>query len=104
VDVAWEIDLAGGVRASRDAAQADAAAAAAGVDGARLLVASEVARPYFVLRGAAERLRIVQALAAAQRETATRVGSRRPEPAFLDLHVQHVLSATLCPITCRSKL
>jgi NodT family efflux transporter outer membrane factor (OMF) lipoprotein len=79
VDVAWELDLAGGVRAARDAAQADAAAAAAGVDGARLLVASEVARQYFVLRGAEERLRIGQALAAAQRETATRVASRLRE-------------------------
>jgi NodT family efflux transporter outer membrane factor (OMF) lipoprotein len=76
VDVSWEIDLAGGVRAARDAAQADTAAAAAGVDGARLLVASEVARQYFVLRGAEEQLRIVQALADAQRETATRVASR----------------------------
>jgi len=79
VDVAWEIDLAGGVRSARDAAQADAAAAGAGVEGARLLVASEVARQYFVLRSAEERLRIVQALAAAQRETATRVGSRLRE-------------------------
>jgi NodT family efflux transporter outer membrane factor (OMF) lipoprotein len=79
VDLAWEIDLAGGVRAARDAAQADAAAATAGVDGARLLVASEVARQYFVLRSAEEQLRIVQALAAAQRETATRVASRQRE-------------------------
>ncbi len=79
VDVAWEIDLAGGVRAARDAAQADAAAAAAGMQGARLLVASEVARQYFVLRSAEERLRIVQALAAAQRQTAVRVGSRLRE-------------------------
>ncbi len=79
VDVAWEIDLAGGVRAARDAAQADAAAAAAGVDGARLLVASEVASQYFVLRGAQQRLRIAQALAVAQRETADRVGSRLRE-------------------------
>jgi NodT family efflux transporter outer membrane factor (OMF) lipoprotein len=79
VDVAWEIDLAGGVRAARDAAQADAAAAVAGVEGARLLVASEVARQYFVLRGAEERLRIVQAIAAAQRETAQRMASRARE-------------------------
>lgn len=79
VDVAWEIDLAGGVRAARDAAQADAAAAAAGVQGARLLVASDVARQYFVLRSADERLRIVLALAAAQRETADRVASRQRE-------------------------
>jgi len=79
IDVSWEVDLAGGVRAARDAAQADATAAAAGVEGARLLVASEVARQYFVLRSAEERLRIVQALAAAQRETATRVASRLRE-------------------------
>lgn len=79
VDVEWEIDLAGGLRAARDAAQADAAAAAAGVDGARLLVASEVGRQYFVLRSAEEQLRIVQALAAAQRQTALRVQSRLRE-------------------------
>jgi NodT family efflux transporter outer membrane factor (OMF) lipoprotein len=79
IDVAWEIDLAGGVRAARDAAQADAGAAAAGVEGARLLVASEVARQYFTLRSANERLRIVQALAQAQRETASRVNSRLRE-------------------------
>lgn len=79
VEVAWEIDLAGGVRAGRDASSADADAAEAGVAGARLLVASEVARQYFVLRDAGERLRIVQALAAAQRETAARVASRLRE-------------------------
>lgn len=79
VDVAWEIDLAGGVRAARDAAQADAQAAAAGVNGARLLVASEVAHQYFVLRSAQERLRIVLALADAQRQTAARVESRLRE-------------------------
>lgn len=79
IDVAWEIDLAGGVRAARDAAQADTTAAAAGVQGARLLVASEVARQYFVLRSAHERLRIVQALAKAQQDTASRVESRLRE-------------------------
>ena len=79
IDAAWEIDLAGGVRAARDAAQADAGAAVAGVEGARLLVASEVARQYFTLRSAHERLRIVQALAQAQRETASRVASRARE-------------------------
>lgn len=79
IDLAWEIDLAGGVRAARDAAQADAGAAVAGVEGARLLVASEVARQYFILRSADERLRLVQTLAQAQRETASRVNSRLRE-------------------------
>ncbi|TXH50627.1 MAG: TolC family protein, partial [Burkholderiaceae bacterium] len=44
--------------------------------GARLLVASEVGRQYFVLRGAQEQLRIVESLASAQRQTADRVASR----------------------------
>lgn len=79
VDLAWEIDLAGGVRAARDAARADAMASLAGVNGARLLVASEVGRQYFVLRGAQEQLRIVQSLATAQRQTADRVASRLRE-------------------------
>lgn len=79
VDLAWEIDLAGGVRAARDAAQADARAALAGVNGARLLVASEVGRQYWVLRGAQEQLRIVQALVDAQHETAQRVARRQRE-------------------------
>ncbi|WP_431100847.1 efflux transporter outer membrane subunit [Roseateles noduli] len=79
VDVAWEIDLAGGVRAARDAAQADNTAAVAGVQGARLLIASEIARQYFVLRSAEERLHIVSALADAQRQTAARVESRLRE-------------------------
>lgn len=79
VDLAWEIDLAGGVRAARDAAQADTLAALASVNGARLLVASELAQQYFVLRGAQEQLRIVQALAAAQQQTADRVASRLRE-------------------------
>ncbi|UJW79202.1 efflux transporter outer membrane subunit [Hydrogenophaga sp. SL48] len=76
LDLAWEIDLAGGVRAARDAAQADAQGAAAGVHGARLLVASEVGRQYFILRSAEERLRTVQALATAQRQTAALVENR----------------------------
>lgn len=79
VDLAWDVDLAGGVRAARDAAQADAGAALAGANGARLLVASEVGRQYFVLRGAQEQLRIVQALAVAQRQTADRMASRLRE-------------------------
>lgn len=79
VDLSWEVDLSGGLRAARDAAAADARAAVYGVAGARLLVASEVARQYFVWRSAEERLRIVGALADAQRDTARLVESRRRE-------------------------
>jgi NodT family efflux transporter outer membrane factor (OMF) lipoprotein len=76
VNIGWEVDLAGGIRAARDAAQADAAAAQAGVAGARLLVASEVARHYFTLRNAQQRLQIIERLVAAQQHTAKGVASR----------------------------
>jgi NodT family efflux transporter outer membrane factor (OMF) lipoprotein len=79
LELAWEVDLAGGVRAARSAAGADAQAAQSGLAGARLLVASEVARQYFILRGAERKLEVVKALAAAQRETARLVASRERE-------------------------
>lgn len=79
IDLAWEIDIAGGARAARNAAQADTQMAEAAVAGARLLLSSEVARQYFVLRGAQQRLRIVESLAAAQRGTARLVASRQRE-------------------------
>jgi NodT family efflux transporter outer membrane factor (OMF) lipoprotein len=79
LDLAWEVDLAGGVRAARSAADADAQAAQSGLAGARLLVSSEVARQYFVLRSAEQRLGIVQSLASAQRETARLTASRQRE-------------------------
>jgi NodT family efflux transporter outer membrane factor (OMF) lipoprotein len=79
VDLAWEIDLAGGVRAARDAAAADALGAEAGVEGIRLMVASEVARQYFLWRSASDRLRIMEAMSRDQRETARLVESRRRE-------------------------
>ncbi len=79
VEVAWELDLAGGLRAAHRASQADRVAAQADVAAARLLVASEVARQYFILRGAQERVRIVEQLAAAQRDTDRLVRSRERE-------------------------
>jgi NodT family efflux transporter outer membrane factor (OMF) lipoprotein len=79
LELSWELDLAGGVRAARDAAEADAYGAQAGVAGARLLVASELARQYFVWRSAAEQLGIVQSIAKAQRETARLVQTRQRE-------------------------
>jgi NodT family efflux transporter outer membrane factor (OMF) lipoprotein len=79
LDLSWEIDLAGARRAARDAAEADVQGAQAGTAGARLLVASELARQYFVWRGAAEQLGVVQALAKAQRETARLVEVRQRE-------------------------
>ena len=79
LDLSWEVDLAGGVRAARDAAAEDARRAQAAAVGAQLLVASEVARQYFLWRGATDQLRIVSALANAQSDTAELVQGRQRE-------------------------
>jgi NodT family efflux transporter outer membrane factor (OMF) lipoprotein len=76
VDVSWEIDLAGGLRAGAKAAEADALAAEHGVRGVRLLVLSDVASNYFMLTGALRQLETVRAIAAAQDETLRLVTAR----------------------------
>lgn len=68
VGLAWELDLSGGVRASVKAAQSDAIRAEAGAEGVRLLIASEIARQYFILRGAQQRLAILKELAQTRHE------------------------------------
>jgi NodT family efflux transporter outer membrane factor (OMF) lipoprotein len=74
--VAWEIDLAGGLRAGARAAEADALAAEHGVRGVRLLVVSDVASNYFLLKGALRQLETVRAISAAQDETLRLVEAR----------------------------
>jgi len=58
--VSWEIDLFGRLAAARHAARADEAAAAAGVAGARLTVAAEVATAYIGARELQRRLEIAR--------------------------------------------
>jgi len=55
-DAAWELDLFGGVRRSVEAARADLGAERANYQDAQVTVAAEVARNYFELRGAQQRL------------------------------------------------
>jgi NodT family efflux transporter outer membrane factor (OMF) lipoprotein len=76
LDVSWELDLAGGLRAGAKAAAADALAAAHDVRGVRLLVLSDVATNYFMLVGAIRQLETVRAIAAAQDETLRLVTAR----------------------------
>ena len=68
-DVSWEIDLFGAARAARDAAAQDALAADDARRGAQLAVIAETARQYFILRGAQQRLAIVQSLVQSQQQT-----------------------------------
>jgi len=56
----WEIDLFGGLRRGREAAQAEYAASAAGVVATRLAVAAQAADVYVTIRGLQERIAIAQ--------------------------------------------
>ncbi|MDD3596276.1 efflux transporter outer membrane subunit [Sulfuricurvum sp.] len=75
----WEIDIGGGLRAAKSAAESDAMAAEYGVVGAQLVISSEIARNYFTLRAVQERLKLIEALAATQHESATVVSRRYTE-------------------------
>ncbi|MES1923832.1 TolC family protein [Salinisphaera sp. T31B1] len=57
-DARWEIDLFGRVRRSVEAARADLGAEQAALRSAEVMVAAEVARNYFELRGAQSRIRV----------------------------------------------
>ena len=76
VDVSWEIDLSGRLRAGAAASAAEALAAKHGVRGVRLLVMTDVATNYFMLTGALRQLDTVRAISAAQDETLRLVQAR----------------------------
>jgi NodT family efflux transporter outer membrane factor (OMF) lipoprotein len=68
----WEIDLFGGLRRDREAAQADYQASRAGVAAARLAVAAQVADTYIAIRGVQARLAVAdEQVATQQRLVAT---------------------------------
>jgi NodT family efflux transporter outer membrane factor (OMF) lipoprotein len=77
VDVSWEIDLSGRLRAGTDAAAADAITAEHGVRGVRLLVLTDVASSYFTLVGARRQLETVRAISLAHDETLRLVTARQ---------------------------
>ncbi|MEI9849649.1 MAG: efflux transporter outer membrane subunit [Sphingomonas sp.] len=56
----WDLDFAGGLRRGREAARADLAAAAAGADAARLIVAAELTDAYLGYRGSQEQLALLE--------------------------------------------
>ena len=76
LDVAWEVDLSGRLRAGAAAAAADALAAEHGVRGVRLLVMTDVATNYFTLVGALRQLDTLRAISAAHDETLRLVQAR----------------------------
>lgn len=68
-DAYWELDLFGRVRRANESAKAGEEALAANLHDAQISVAAEVARNYFELRGAQERLAVARRNAANQTET-----------------------------------
>lgn len=76
LDVSWELDLSGRLRAGTAAAEADALAAEHGVRGVRLLVISDVASNYFTLFGALRQIDTLRAIVAAHDETLRLVKAR----------------------------
>jgi NodT family efflux transporter outer membrane factor (OMF) lipoprotein len=76
LDVSWELDLSGRLRAGAAAADAEAVAAEDGVRGVRLLVMSDVASNYFTLVGATHQVETLRAISAAQDETLRLVNAR----------------------------
>lgn len=77
LEVSWEIDIAGRLRAGAAAAAADTRAAEDVARGVRLLVVSDVATNYFTLVGALRQLDTVRAISAAHDETLRLVTSRQ---------------------------
>ena len=77
IDVSWEIDIAGRLRAGAAAAAADTLATEYTARGVRLLAITDVASNYFTLVGALRQLDTVRAIAAAQDETLRLVTARQ---------------------------
>lgn len=95
LDVSWELDLTGRVRAGAAAAEADAMAAHYGERGVRLLVVSDVATNYFTLVGAQRQLETVRAISTAQDETLRLVTARQRVGLATPFDVERAQTAAL---------
>lgn len=71
--MAWELDLAGGLRRGREAARADYQASEAGMAATRLVVAAQTADIYIGIRGLQARLDIARKQVQTQQELLARV-------------------------------
>ena len=76
IDVSWEVDLSGRLRAGAAASKAETLATEDAARGVRLLVLTDVANNYFMLVGALKQLDTVRAISAAQDETLRLVKAR----------------------------
>ena len=77
LEVSWEVDISGRLRAGAQATAAEALAAVDSARGVRLLVLSDVASSYFTLVGALRQLDALRAISAAYDNTLRLVVSRQ---------------------------
>jgi NodT family efflux transporter outer membrane factor (OMF) lipoprotein len=87
-DAAWELDLFGRLRRGAEAARADLEAEQAGLEDAQVSIAAEVARNYFLLRGAQKRIAVADHTLSNLRETQRLTEVRRDLGAGSELDVQ----------------
>src|SRR5687768_8915121 len=100
-DAFWELDFFGRVRRQIEASSAQVQSAEAGVYATQVSVTAEVARNYFELRGAQQRLEVAQRNAENQRETLRITQARLDAGRGTQLdtsRAQAQLSATLATI------
>ena len=76
-DAFWELDLFGRVRSQVKAAKANAESFQSTLDDVRVIIAAEVARNYFELRGLQQQLAVAEKSLANQRETLRLTTARR---------------------------
>jgi gold/copper resistance efflux pump len=79
IDVGWELDLFGRVRAMNRAAEAEIGLTEALLQQMRIVVASDVARTYFLLRAAESRIELLERYRADQEETVSIIETRVAE-------------------------
>jgi len=87
IDVFWEIDLFGGIRSAVQSARAEAQGFEAALDDVRVVVAAEVARHYFTLRGLQQQLAVAERSLTNQREALRLTGVRRDAGVGEEQHV-----------------
>ena len=87
-DAAWELDLFGRLRRGAEAARADLQAEEAGLEDAQVSVAAEVARNYFLLRGAQKRIAVAAQTLENLRQTQRLTETRHELGAGSELDVQ----------------
>lgn len=95
--VSWELDLFGRLRAAADAAQADAQATAAALDGLRVAVAADTVAAYVELCAARESVAAADAVIAAQAELTANLRSQLAAGELSQLEVaqaESLLAAT----------